>query len=230
MPLMELIGPTMRTIPWGALAGSAIPAAFVVWHFQNQPNAGAGSTSFGLRVAAVTLALGLAFVLDDPTEDATAPAPVSVLARRALRVGLTLPPALIGWTILLVFGRAGLSDGEIPAWPFLFETVSLISVAFAGAAAGSRLLSDRLGGPAGAGTVVLVALTAAIFPWGDGLLIRVPGTPGHEAGLPWWLAIAMASAYVWWRGSAMPSRALRLGFRRSRSPTRPARPEGRTLL
>jgi fluoroquinolone transport system permease protein len=231
MPLKELIRPTVRTIRWGALAGSALPATFVVWHFHNQPEPNAPTTAFGLRVAAVTIALGLAFVMDDPTEDTTACAPVSILTRRALRIGLTLVPALLFWTLLLAFGRGGLPvDSGLPMPSFLVEVIAFAAVAFAGSAAGSRVISDRLGGPAGAGAVVLVALVATGFPWRNGLLTRVPGTEPHDAAVGWLWLIATAATLLWWRMSATPESTLfRLPIRRSRRPARTGRPEGRTL-
>jgi fluoroquinolone transport system permease protein len=230
MPLRELIRPTVRTIRWGALAGSALPATFVVWHFHNQPEPSAPSTAFGLRVAAVTIALGLAFVLDDSTEETTASAPISVLTRRALRIGLTLPPALLFWTLLLAFGGGALPPGSgLPMPSFLVEVIGFAAVAFAGSTAGSRVISDRLGGPAGAGAVVLVALVATGFPWRNGLLTRVPGTEPHDAAIGWWWLIASAATLLWWRMSATPESALlRLPIRRSRWPARTGRPEGRT--
>jgi len=204
VPLRELIRPTLRTIRWGGLAGSALPAAFVVWHFHNQPDPGASTSAFGLRVAAVMLALGLAFVLDDPTEDTTGSTPVSVLARRGLRVGLTLPPMLLFWLLLRAY-----AGGAHPTWPFVLEAIAFAAVGLAGAALGSRLMSDRLGGPAGAGSVVIVALVAALLPWADGLLTRTPGTPPHAGSSVWWETVIVVSMLVWWRSSSIPTPSFR---------------------
>lgn len=205
MPLRDLVRPTVRAIRWGGLLGSILPAAFLVWHFHNQPSPTAGSSAFGLRLAALSLALGLAFVLDDPTEEATGYAPVSVLARRTLRIGLTLPPTLLYWLVLRAYAAGGLVAGErLPTWAFLLEAAALAGVALAGAAAGSRVLSDRLGGLAGAGAVILVALAVALLPWGNGLLARTPGTGSSEEAIRWWWAIAAIAALVWWRTSATP--------------------------
>jgi fluoroquinolone transport system permease protein len=212
MPLRELIRPTLRTIRWGGLAGATPPAAFIVWHFHNQPDPTASSSALGLRMAAVMLALGLAFVLDDPTEDTTGSTPVSVLARRALRVGLTLPPMFAFWLLLRGYAGSGL-----PAWPLFLEVLAFGAIGLAGAALGSRVLSDRLGGPAGAGSVALVALVAGLLPWAGGLLTRTPGTSPHAAAGRWWLAMIAVSVLVWWRSSSVPAVSLwRLPFRTPR--------------
>lgn len=228
MPLSQLIRPTMRAMRWGAPAGSTLPAAFVVWHFHNQPFTSASSSAFGLRVAALTLALGLAFVLDDPSEDTTAPAPISILTRRALRIALTLPPSLLYWLLLRAYASNGLPPGRgLPEWPFLIEVVAFAAVAFAGAALGARTISDKLGGPAGAGAVILVGLITALFPWGNGLLARIPGQPEYGGSIGWWWAIAAGSALVWWRTSSPPG--LHFRIRRPRFGAATAPPADPTL-
>lgn len=224
MPLRDLIRPTVRAIRWGGLLGSIVPAAFLVWHFHNQANGDAGSAAFGLRLGALSLALGLAFVLDDPTEDATGYTPISVLARRTLRIGVALPPTLLLWLVLRAYAAGGLAAGEtLPTWTLLLEVVAFAAVAFAGASAGSRVLSDRLGGLAGAGAVILVALTVALLPWGNGLLARTPGTRSSEEAIRWWWTIGAMAALVWWRMSATPG--MRVWRVRSGKPTlRASRP------
>lgn len=209
MPLRELVLPTARSIRWGALLGAIAPAAFLVWHFHNQPSPNADSSAFGLRLAALSLALGLAFVLDDPTEDATGYTPVSILARRTLRIALTLPPTMLFWLVLRAYAGGGLAaDERLPALTFLLEVVAFAGVAFAGAAAGARVLSDRLGGLAGVGAVILVALSATLLPWGNGLMLRTPGTSSYREVAPWWWMITATAGLVWWRMSAPPGMPL----------------------
>lgn len=197
--------PTVRTIRWGGLLGSIFPAAFIVWHFRNETFPSAPSSAFGLRLAALSLALGLAFVLDDPTEDTLGYTPVSVLTRRAVRVGLTLPPAILFWLALRAYAAGGLApDARLPAWPFVIEFLAFAAVALAGAAVTSRLVSDKLGGPGGAGAVVLVAVTVALLPWANGLWTRTPGTRSSDASTLWWWTILGIAAFAWWRSSVTP--------------------------
>ena len=223
MPLRDLIRPTVRAIRWGGIVGASLPAAFVVWHFHNQPFPDAGASTFGLRAAAVMLAMGLAFVLDDPTEDTTGPAPVSILTRRALRIGLALPPVLLLWLVLRAYAGGAVGEEGIPAWPLTLEFLTFCAAGLAGAAAGARILSDRLGGLAGAGAIALSALVLAVFPWAFGLLTRIAGTPQHDAATPWWWMLAVVFALVWWRMSTpQGTRLVRLP-RRS-PPLAPRRP------
>lgn len=90
--------------------------------------------------------------------------------------------------------------GEVAAWMWGIAP----DRSLAGAAAGSRLVSDRLGGPAGAGAVALVAVTVALLPWADGIWTRTPGTRSSDASTLWWWAIIGLAAFGWWRSSVIP--------------------------
>lgn len=217
MSLRDLLRPTIRTIRWGGLVGSVGPAIYIVWHFHNQPLLDAPSAASGLRAAAVALGLGLAFVLDDPTEESLGYTPISILARRMLRIGLTLPPAIVFWVALRAYAAGGLAPGQrLPVWPFLLEALALGAVALAGAAVASKILSDRLGGPGGAGAVVVVALAVALFPWADGLWTRTPGTQPSDGSVLWWWAILGVAALTFWRSSIVTGPRPRLRARTTR--------------
>jgi hypothetical protein len=151
------------------------------------------------------LAAGLAFTSDDPTEDMTGCTPVSIVSRRAVRIILALPPALLFWLGLRAFAVGGLTYPEsLPLAAMVVEFVTLAFVAYAGAAAGSRILSDRLGGLAGAGAVLLVAVGLALVPWGAGVMMRVPGTPEAGSVSAWWWVLLAGAAVMWWRLSLPP--------------------------
>ena len=219
MPVRELIRPMMRTIRWAGLACAALPAIYVVWNFEHQPQGNVDSVAIGLRMAGVFLALGISFVLDDPTEDTTGYTPITVLMRRALRIALTFPPAFALWMLLQTWAsRAAFLDAKLSAWPLALEMTAFAAAAFAGAALGSRFIADRLGGPVGAGAVVLVAIATALFPWRNGLLLRAPGSLEHAAAEPWWAALIVAAAILWWRASAVPETPLRSGLARMLRP------------
>ncbi|MPZ68084.1 MAG: hypothetical protein GEU71_00955 [Actinobacteria bacterium] len=181
-----------------------MPATFVVWHFHSQTYADAGSSAFGLRLAAVTIGLGLAFVLDDPTEESLGYTPISVLTRRLVRIVLTLPPTILFWLLLRGYASGGLIEEQtLPAWPFLLEALALGGVAFAGAGMAARLVSDRLGGLGGAGAVIIVAFAVALLPWANGLWTRTPGTKPSDASVMWWWAILGAAVLTFWRSSVV---------------------------
>ena len=189
--------PLARVLSWRPLLASIVPAAGVVVYVARDRHADATEAALALRAAALSLAVGLAFLLDDPSEELTAPTPVSTLARRLVRVGLALPLVVAAWLVLVpVANSASGLERPLPTGATLLELASLGAVALGGAAVGSRRLADRLGGPAGAATVVLFAVAACVLPWGGPLALRLPNTALYEAGL-WRAALALgAVAFV----------------------------------
>jgi hypothetical protein len=200
--------PLARTIKWAVLAASVVPAAGIVWRFSDDLYGSPGDAALSLRLAALSLAIGLAFVLDDPTEDLTAPAPVSLLTRRAVRIGLTLPGATAAWLLLfhLANGAPYLTE-PLPLGGLLLEVFAFAAVALAGAALGSRRLADGLGGPAGACTAVMFGAATAMFPWGQQLLALLPGTESHSRSQRWWWLILVVGVLGVVLASATPGTA-----------------------
>lgn len=193
--------PIARTIKWYALAASGIPALWVVWRTASDPYGSAQGAALALRVAALSLGIGVAFVLDDPTEDLTGPAPVSLLARRAVRVGLTLPLATVVWLLLLrIANGAPYMPAPLPAGAMLVEFGAFASLALGGAALGSRRLADGLGGPAGAGAVMLSSVPGMVLPLGHPLAGLVPGTELYARSQGWWwlvLGLGIGAFAAW---------------------------------
>ena len=197
--------PLARTIRWPALAASFVPGLWFVGQTSSDPDGSIEGAAIALRLGAVSLGIGMAFVLDDPTEDLTAPTPVSLLARRGVRIALTLPVAVVAWLVLVVVANgASYLSKPVPLAPMLVEMVALACVGLAGAALGARRLADGLGGPAGAGAVVMVAIAGAILPWGRSLLTVAPGSPVYAATQPWWWAVLAAAAAVLVNWSRVP--------------------------
>lgn len=200
--------PLLRAVRWPALLASFAPALGVVLYVRSDEYGDAGEALVSLRLAALSLAVGLAFVLDDPSEEMTAPAPVSLLARRAVRIALTLPGALVWWLGLLGLARsASYGDVSLPAGPLLIEVVALAAVALGGSAVGGRLLADRLGGPAGAAAAALAAIAVSALPWGRPLVVQIPGAPGYASS--WWWAILWCGVAALVMGSTTPWRVRR---------------------
>jgi fluoroquinolone transport system permease protein len=188
--------PIARTINWPALGGSMIPAFLIVWHFATQTYGTAGDAALSLRLAALSLAVGVAFVLDDPSEGTIAPAPVSLLARRCLRISLTVPAAVGVWLVLhrLANGAAYLSN-PLPVRGLIVEVLAFTVLALAGAS-GAQGQLEGLGGAGGAATVMLVGIATALFPWGHQLLGLLPGTEAYRASQGWWWALLGAGVMM----------------------------------
>jgi hypothetical protein len=209
MPVIDLLRPTVRAIRWGGPIAVAIPAIYLAWHMQNQPFLDASAAGVTVRVIAIMLTAGLAFSLDDPTEDSTGSTPVSILQRRALRIALVMPLTLGMWLVLRMWVAGGITERgqDLPTSSMIVEFLAFAAVGYAGAALGTRVLSDRLGGLAGAGSVLVVAVVLAVLPWGSGVLGRVPGSPEADSVAIWWQAIFVAGLLIWWRLSLPPGLA-----------------------
>lgn len=200
-----LLRPLAKALNWYALLWSLASAFLIVWWLGEVMT----DVVLSLRLGALCLASGMAFVLDDPTEDTTSNAPVSLLLRRTVRVALTLPATLIGWLVLVRVANGSPSVvAEIPPWPFMLELLAFSAVALAGAAVGSRHLGDRIGGTAGAGAVLLVAAAVALLPGRLRLWDQMPGTPEYAATTQWWWAILLAAVLMLTHYSRVGTRSL----------------------
>jgi fluoroquinolone transport system permease protein len=206
--------PLARTIKWPAIVASFVPALGIVWYVSNDQYANVGTAALSLRLAALSLAVAIAFVLDDPTEDLTGPAPVSLLARRVVRVALALPVVILFWIVLVAMANgASFMTQTLSQTTMLVELFAFISLAVGGAAIGGRHLADKLGGPAGAGIVVCVVAVGGLLPWGRSLLAQVPGTAAYTQLRSWWWVAIAAGALAFVMFSATP------GWLRTRWPT-----------
>ena len=209
-----LARPLSRAVNWSALLASFAIAFLIVW-WLGQDSAAMGDVVLSLRLGALSLAAGMAFVLDDPTEESTSMTPVSLLVRRAIRISLTLPGVAAAWLLLIrVANGAPAATAEIPAWPFTLELLAFSAVALAGAAIGSRHLADRPGGTIGAGAALLVAVGAAFLPGKLQLWDQMPGTSGYANTTKWWWGIVVAGGLVLIQYSRVGARPLRSMARR----------------
>lgn len=209
-----LLRPVAKALTWYALLWSFALAFLIVW-WLGQDSVAMGDVVLSLRFGALCLAAGMAFVLDDPTEESTSMTPVSLLTRRVVRISLTLPVAAAVWLLLGRFAnRLPDATAEIPAWPFTLELLAFSAVALAAAAIGSRYLGDRLGGTLGAGVALLVAAATAFLPGKLRLWDQMPGTAGYANTTKWWWAIVLAGGLVLIHYSRVGARPLRSMARR----------------
>jgi len=184
-----LLRPLAKALNWYALLWSLTFAFLIVWWLGQVMT----DVVLALRLGGLCLAAGMAFALDDPTEDSTSMTPVSLLIRRLVRISLTLPVVAAAWLLLeRVANGSPAADTDVPAWPFTLELLAFSAVALAGAAIGSRHLADRLGGTTGAGAALLVAGAAAFLPGKLRLWDQMPGTSEYAGSARWWWAIVLA--------------------------------------
>jgi hypothetical protein len=128
-----------------------------------------------LRVGAVFLCLGAAFLLDDPSETVIAPTPMSAPLRRAVRLVLALLAMGPLWGLLTMIALVGMPEpGGLPLARVSIEALTMLVLVWTAAAAVERFVPERLGGVA-AGPILLVLI---------GLAIAAPALPGHFRLLP----------------------------------------------
>ncbi|MFF5859963.1 ABC transporter [Streptomyces sp. NPDC012751] len=188
-----LVVPVWRTLPWRTL-GAAGAAGLLTAGLPRLPGReGGGPLALNLlRAAALALALGLAFLLDDPARHGTAPVPTGRAARAALRVALVAPVAALWWTAVLL-----LVPGPVrpPAGDVTLEAGAACALAVAGAAVAVRRTDDPCPGwPVAAALLAAAVLAPLLLPDDWALFVgpRDPRWPAAHERWAWLLAAAVA--------------------------------------
>jgi hypothetical protein len=173
---LQLVRPTAKAMSWGPVIWAAVLAIVYVW--KEAPGAYIDYRVLVLRVAALLVCMGAAFVLDDATEDAISHVPSPLLLRRGLRVALLLPPVVATWFLLInLAGDVAPRDGgPVPVGDISLEAATLLATALSAACIGARVTSDRLGGMPAA-PILLAVVAAALFLPGSYKLIVAVGDP-----------------------------------------------------
>ena len=179
--IAQVAAPTARSMRWAPLGVTGLLAILAVvlighTHLASGPDpAGAEYRIAGLRVGAVLLCLGAAFLLDDPSEAIIAPVPLSAILRRSVRLGLAFLALAPAWGVLAMIALVGMPEpGGLPLARVSLEALTMVVLVWTAAAAADRLVPEGLGGLA-AGPILLVLL---------GLAIAAPALPGHFRFLP----------------------------------------------
>ncbi|MEU9523196.1 ABC transporter [Streptomyces sp. NPDC048224] len=189
-----LVGPLWRTLPWRApaaagtlgllIAGTplAIGAEPAPWQ-----------TLLLLRCAALTGALGLAFLLDDPARHLTTPVPVPRPVRQALRVALVAPFAALWWAVVLLLAP---SASRPPAGEVTLEAVAVGVLALAAAALAVRVTDEERPGPFVAAALLVMAVLAPLLAPEGWALFAQADDPRWPAAHERWAALAAGVAVV----------------------------------
>lgn len=156
-----------RAVPWQPIVVAA--AAAVLLALTDAPPA----------IAIAVAAAGLSYVLDDPAAAILDATPASRPRRRVLRLGLTLPLAVVLW-LAVVLPLWSLRPGAPPTGPAHLALATLVAVVLAGSAVG--------GGVAGGPLALAVALAATALPapW------AMPVAVGQSRN--WLIVLALATA------------------------------------
>lgn len=165
--LAQLIRPVLRALPVRALAATAAVALLIAALprlLSDEPDP--WSALIALRAAALTFALGLAFVLDDPARDLTSSVPTRRILRTTLRVALVAPFAVVWWTaaVLLIPSKIRPPVGDVT-----LEAAAAAVLSLAAAAAALRFTAEpEPGQRVAAGFLVIALVSPLALPndWG----------------------------------------------------------------
>jgi hypothetical protein len=200
-----LVRPTARTTRWVALVGGAAAAQGALWAAKSEFSRGEGVPLLPLRVAAVLLCLGAAFVLDDEAGATVEPAVVSLMIRRGLRMALAIPLLGLAWGgTLWVASRLAASGGgtvaikasSLPVGALTLEAAALLAVTLASGAVGTRSLGHGKGGVAAGPTLLafVVAMVSIQRYWD--LFPSAAGGPGWTAAHVRWAIVLFTAGTV----------------------------------
>jgi hypothetical protein len=153
-----------------------------------------------LRLDEVILAVGAAFLLDDPTEETLAHVPTSLLRRRAVRVALAVPLLSLAWWQALAVAPAGAAfETPVPGWPLTLEIAALVAWALALSAGLSRWVPERFGGVVAGPTLAVLVALSVLLPERLRLWVSPEEPLWHHAHRLWAVALTIGVAlFVWW--------------------------------
>ncbi|MFI6409164.1 ABC transporter [Streptomyces sp. NPDC050548] len=213
--LGQLARPVLRALPRRALgAGAAAGLLLAALPRLLSDDPDPWTALLLLRGAALAFALGLTFLLDDPSRHVTAAVPTRRMLRTALRTALIAPLAALWWTaaVLLIPAQVRPPVGDIT-----LEAAAAAVVALAASATAIRLTDEPEPGQRVAISLLATSMAAALLlptEWG---LFATPKekwwAPGHDH----WALILTAAALLWTACGPEPLR------RRRFLSTRPAK-------
>ncbi|MBK3580610.1 ABC transporter [Streptomyces sp. MBT65] len=191
----QLVRPTARSLPWRAVgAGAAVGLLLAALPRLTSSDPDPWMTLLLLRGAALSFALGLTFLLDDPARDVTATVPTRRMVRATLRTALIAPSAALWWTatVLLIPPKVRPPVGDIT-----LEAAAATVVALAASALATRLTPEPRPGQRVAVALLATSMAAALFVprnWG---LFATPKDKNWATGHDHWTLILLSAAIVW---------------------------------
>ncbi|WP_018500319.1 hypothetical protein [Parafrankia discariae] len=194
-----LLGPTLRVLPWVPLiACMAVGLALVGAPAAASVELAATDTLMLVRLAAVTGAIGVAFVLTDPAHRTVAALPTPRLLRHAVRVAVPLPGLAAWWCAVLAIATAHSPEparAVVRPGALTLELGALVAVAAAAGALGVRLEADGNPGVIAAPSVLVLVAAARVTP-GTAALFVSPADPRWHDGHVIWTVVLVAGAVL----------------------------------
>ncbi|WP_416976228.1 ABC transporter [Streptomyces sp. T028] len=212
--LRSLVVPVWRTLPRRALTAAGVMGLLLTASTRlpdHAPDAELGM--FVLRLTALTGALGLAFLLDDPARNTSAATPIARPVRTALRLAMTIPLTAVWWATALLLIP---SPTRPPLLPVTLQAAAIIAAALALATVAVRFTDSPEVGRRTATRMLTATAVAILTPnrWG---LLATPADPWWEPTQLRWaavLGVTLAVCALWTPEPLGQGR----GFRRPVSP------------
>ena len=188
---------------------------------RSNPCVGPEARVLALRIAAILIALGSAFVLDDPTEETTGHFPTPRWLRRAVRVGLVAPVVTLAWALLVPLAmRSSVDPSPFPTGALTLELATLVIAALAISAASARFVPEAMGGVA-AGPILLGLIAAAHYlPERLAVFLLDPQAPRWHVAHDVWRVLLLIAVAALALVSRDPWRKPLLRLRRDAQPAR----------
>jgi hypothetical protein len=196
-----LVWPAVRTVRWPALGVITSIGFLVLYGGKHSPG---GIGELHLYAAGLLLSVWTGFLLDDPADEVTAGMPLSLLARRGVRIAVVLPVVWAAWSALAWFAGLGPRTGPLSA-----AFASQLAVALGLAAVGAHVAGRGRGGLLAAGGLFAVFFAVPLAFRLTLSLDPAVQTWVHVYGR--WIGVAWVSLLAFLAASADPARSRLLG-------------------
>jgi hypothetical protein len=212
--LYPLLRSTAHAITWRPVAAGAVLGLVIllVPEALTARLTGAHLTTLA-RIAAICVALGAAFLLDDPAARSTPTVPTPRLARNLVRITLAVPAVALWWTLTLGLAkRIGhhAAAAHLPVAALTLEAATLVAAALALAALAQRRTTDGNTGVIAAPAVLLLAAVAWLLPAPAALILRPTDPHWTASHYRWTVLLAAALVAFLWAGHEREQRGWRL--------------------
>jgi hypothetical protein len=155
------------------------------------------------RIAAICVALGAAFLLDDPATGSIPAVPIPRLARNLARVTLAVPAVALWWTLTLGLAKTTghhAAAAHLPVAALTLEAATVLAAALALGAVAQRRSADGNSGVVAAPAVLLIATAAWLLPYPVALILT-PADPHWTAShYRWTVVLTIALGAFLWAG------------------------------
>ena len=192
--LLRLLGPMARAVTWTPLALSGAVGLIALRLTTTDPTLRTLDLLFRFRVAAVALAAGAAFVLDDPSERTCAAVPCPVMLRRVARLALLVPVIVVWWLCAAGLLQSAPTGASFPLARSALEIATLTVGTLAISTARLPRAIEPVGGIAAGPALLALALVAATaLPPQLALFVYPANSTWSGAGWRWCALLVVAS-------------------------------------